>query len=250
MPLIKTHEEIEYVRESCRIVSEVLKHIGEFIKEGTSTGEIDRKAEEIIRSNGGRPAFKGYKVGKKVFPASACISVNEEVVHGIPGDRLLRNGDIVSVDVGVEKNGYFGDSAFTFPVGEISKGNQRLLNVTKESLMRGIRQAIDGNEVNDISSAVQNYVEGSGFSVVKALVGHGIGKKLHEEPAVPNFYVPGKTQRLHEGMLLAIEPMVNYGDDQVYEEEDGWTIVTADGKPSAHFEHTVLIKKGKAEILT
>lgn len=160
------------------------------------------------------------------------------------------NGDIVSVDVGVEKNGYYGDSAYTFPVGEISSKNARLLKITEESLHRGIRQAIDGNEVNDIGSAVQNYVEGAGFSVVKALVGHGIGKNLHEEPAVPNYYVPGRSQRLHDGMLIAIEPMVNYGTGEVYEDKDGWTIVTADNQASAHFEHTILIRKGKAEILT
>jgi methionyl aminopeptidase len=248
--LVKSPKEIELVRESCRIVSDVLKHIKAYIAEGITTGEIDRIIEDFILSRGGRPAFKGYKVKNRSFPASSCISVNEEVVHGIPGKRKLKKGDIVSVDVGVEKNGYFGDSAYTFPVGEISAKKQRLLKVTEESLYKGIARAVAGNEINDIGAAVQNYVEGSGFSVVKALVGHGIGKNLHEEPAVPNYFVPGRSIRLMEGMLLAIEPMVNYGTDEVYEEKDGWTIVTADNQDSAHFEHTVLVKKGKAEILT
>lgn len=250
MPLVKSQKEIERVRESCRIVSDVLKHIMGFITEGVTTGELDRIIEDFIVSNGGRPAFKGYKVRKRSFPASSCISVNEEVVHGIPGSRKLREGDIVSVDVGVEKDGYFGDSAYTFPVGKISPKKARLLKVTEESLYKGIAKAVDGNEVNDIGAAVQNYVEGSGFSVVKALVGHGIGKNLHEEPAIPNYFVPGASRKLHEGMLIAIEPMVNYGTGEVYEEEDGWTVVTSDGQDSAHFEHTVLVRKGKAEILT
>lgn len=250
MSLIKSQKEIELVKESCKIVSDVLKHIKTYVTEGITTGELDKIIEEFIISRGGRPAFKGYKVRKRVFPASSCISVNDEVVHGIPGERKLVNGDIVSVDVGVEKNGYYGDSAYTFPVGEVSSKNARLLKITEESLYRGIRQAIDGNDVNDIGAAVQNYVEGAGFSVVKALVGHGIGKNLHEEPPVPNYYVPGRSQKLFEGMLIAIEPMVNYGTGEVYEEKDGWTIVTADNQASAHFEHTVLIKKGKAEILT
>ncbi len=250
MSLIKTPKEIEGVRESCRIVSDVLKHIGGYIQEGITTGEIDRIVEDFIRSRGGRPAFKGYKVKKRAFPASACISVNSEVVHGIPGERKLMNGDIVSIDVGVEKNGYYGDSAYTFEVGEVSNKRKRLLKVTKESLRKGIERAIEGNEVNDIGAAVQQYVEGSGFSVVRALVGHGIGRNLHEEPAVPNYFIPGRSLLLKEGMLLAIEPMVNYGTGEVYEDSDGWTIVTADNEDSAHFEHTVLVKKGKAEILT
>ncbi len=250
MALVKSQKEIEKVRESCRIVSDVLKYIGSFVQEGVTTGELDKLIESFILSKGGRPAFKGYRVRKRVFPASSCISVNEEVVHGIPGGRKLKSGDIVSIDVGVEKDGYYGDSAYTFAVGKISPKKQRLLKVTEESLYKGIGKAVEGNEVNDIGSAVQNYVEGSGFHVVRTLVGHGIGKKLHEEPSVPNYYVPGASQKLFEGMLLAIEPMVNYGTEVVYEEEDGWTIVTADMQDSAHFEHTVLIGKDKAEILT
>ena len=250
MSLVKTKKEIDCVRESCRIVSDVLKHIGKFVSAGVTTGELDKIVEDFIRSRGGRPAFKGYRVKNREFPASACISVNSEVVHGIPGERKLTEGDIVSIDVGVEKNGYYGDSAYTFAVGEVSQKKKRLLKVTEESLFKAIEKAVEGNEVNDIGSAVQSYVEGSGFSVVKALVGHGIGKNLHEEPAIPNYFIPGRSMKLKEGMLLAIEPMVNYGTGEVYEESDGWTIVTADNEDSAHFEHTVLVKKGKAEILT
>jgi len=186
----------------------------------------------------------------KRFSGSACISVNDEVVHGIPGDRVLKNGDIISIDVGVKKNGYYGDSAFTFPVGEISAKYKKLLNVTQESLFKGIEQAVEGNFVNDISVAIQNYVEGNGYGIVRELVGHGIGRNLHEDPAVPNYYNPDNKVRLVEGMVIAIEPMVNYGTHEVYTKKDGWTIVARDNQPSAHFEHTVVIRKGKAEILT
>ncbi|MBK9331835.1 MAG: type I methionyl aminopeptidase [Ignavibacteria bacterium] len=250
MSLIKSDKEIDLIRESSKIVAGVFEHLKDHIKEGITTSEIDKMVEEFILSKDGIPAFKGYKVGKRVFPASSCISVNDEVVHGIPGDRKLVNGDIVSVDVGVKKNGYFGDSAYTFKVGETTSRVNKLLKITEESLYKGIEKAIDGNEVNDISVAIQNYVEGSGYGVVRALVGHGIGKNLHEEPSVPNFYTPNSRQKLFEGMVIAIEPMVNYGTYDVVQDRDGWTIRTKDGEPSAHFEHTVLIKKGKAEILT
>lgn len=250
MSLIKTAEEIELIRESCRIVAEVFLFIKDRVKEGVTTGELDRMIEEYIISREAIPAFKGYKVKKLVFPSSSCISVNEEVVHGIPGKRVLMEGDIVSVDVGVKKNGYYGDGAFTFSVGKISAKKEKLLKVTEESLYKGIEMAVEGNVVNDISSAIQNYVEGSGFGIVRELVGHGIGKNLHEEPAVPNFYSPGSNQKLYEGMVLAIEPMVNYGTFMVKTKNDGWTIATRDMEPSAHFEHTVLVHKGKAEILT
>ena len=250
MSLIKSDKEIDLIRESSKIVAGVFDHLKEHIKEGITTSEIDKMVEEFILSKDGIPAFKGYKVGKRVFPASSCISVNDEVVHGIPGDRKLVNGDIVSVDVGVKKNGYFGDSAYTFKVGETTSRVNKLLKITEESLYKGIEKAIDGNEVNDISVAIQNYVEGSGYGVVRALVGHGIGKNLHEEPSVPNFYTPNSRQKLFEGMVIAIEPMVNYGTYDVVQDRDGWTIRTKDGEPSAHFEHTVLVSKGKAEILT
>ena len=248
--LIKTEEEIELIRESSKIVSEVIEYIREFIKEGISTKELDNLIEEFIISKEAYPAFKGYKVKKKAFPSSSCISVNEEVVHGLPGKRKLKSGDIISIDVGVKKNGYYGDGAYTFGVGEISPKLTKLLKVTEESLYKGIEQAVDGNDVNDISCAIQNYVEGSGYGIVRELVGHGIGKNLHEEPSIPNFYSSGSSQKLYEGMVIAIEPMVNYGTFKVYQKNDGWTIVTKDHEPSAHFEHTVLVRKIKPEILT
>lgn len=250
MSLIKTAKEIELIRESCKIVSEVFVFIKDYIKEGITTGEIDKLIEDYILSKDAYSAFKGYKVKKKAFPSSSCISVNEEVVHGIPGKRILKNGDIISIDVGVKKNGYYGDGAYTFAVGEISHKKAKLLKVTEESLYKGIEMAVEGNEVNDISCAIQNYVEGSGYGVVRELVGHGIGKNLHEDPPVPNFYSSASNQKLYEGMVLAIEPMVNYGTYKVYVKKDGWTIVTKDNEPSAHFEHTVLINKSNPEILT
>jgi methionyl aminopeptidase len=252
MSLIKSEKEIDYIRQSCKIVAGALIHIGGMVNPGVSTSEIDEAIESFIRAEGGIPAFKGYGRNSKRngFPASACISVNEEVVHGIPGNRKLINGDIVSVDVGVKKNGYFGDGAYTFEIGDVSKKKKQLLKITEESLYRGIGKAIEGNTINDIAIAVQTYVEGSGFGVVRDLVGHGIGKNLHEEPAVPNFYSPANTQRLRAGMTIAIEPMVNYGTYIVETLSDGWTIVSADGEPSAHFEHTILITDSKPEILT
>ncbi|MDZ4713394.1 MAG: type I methionyl aminopeptidase [bacterium] len=250
MSLIKSKREIDLIRESCKIVSDTIEYIRPFVKEGITTGEIDKFIEEFIISKNAYPAFKGYKVKKKAFPSSSCISVNEEVVHGLPGKRVLKDGDIVSIDVGVKKDDYYGDGAYTFSVGEISPKKAKLLKITEESLYKGIEMAIAGNEVNDISVAIQNYVEGSGYGVVRELVGHGIGKNLHEDPSVPNFYSPASNQKLYEGMVLAIEPMVNYGTYKVYVENDGWTITTKDQEPSAHFEHTVLINKGKAEILT
>ncbi len=248
--MVKSEKEIQLISESCKIVADVLKHIGTFVKPGVTTSELDKIVEEFILSRGGEPAFKGYGTKKKKFPASICASVNEVVVHGIPNGIVLKEGDILSVDVGVRKNGYYGDSAYTFKVGEISPQKEKLLKVTEESLFKGISQARDGNTVNDISLAIQEFVEGSGFSVVRELVGHGIGKNLHEEPAVPNYYSPSGRQKLKSGMTLAIEPMVNYGTADVYEDSDGWTIVTRDHKPSAHFEHTVLITDGEPEILT
>jgi methionyl aminopeptidase len=250
MGMIKNENEIRKIKESSKIVAEVFEYIRDFIKVGITTNEIDRLIEEYILSKNAIPAFKGYKVNGKAFPASACISVNEEVVHGIPGSRILKDGDIISIDVGVYKDGYFGDSAYTFAVGQISPKKEKLLKVTEESLYRGIEQAIEGNEINDIACAIQSYAEGSGFGVVRELVGHGIGKKLHEEPTVPNFYSPGVKQKLYEGMVLAIEPMINYGTYKVYLKNDGWTIITKDHEPSAHFEHTIVVRKNKAEILT
>ncbi|MCU0373343.1 MAG: type I methionyl aminopeptidase [Ignavibacteria bacterium] len=252
MSLIKSEKEIELMRESCGIVSAAIKHIKEFVKQGVTTAELDNEIESFIVSKNAVPAFKGYGASgkRKGFPSSACISINEEVVHGLPSDRKLKDGDIVSVDVGVLKNGYYGDSAYTFGVGKISSKMENLLKVTEKSLYKGIEKAVSGNTINDIAVAVQTYVEGSGYSVVRDLVGHGIGKKLHEEPAVPNFYSTANNFILKKGMTIAIEPMVNYGEYMVETLNDGWTIVTKDREPSAHFEHTVLIKDGVAEILT
>lgn len=248
---VKTEEEIALMRECGRIVAEVLALVGAQVRPGVTTAELDTLAEEYIRSQGGRPAFKGYGHDTaNPFPGTLCVSLEEEVVHGIPDRRMLREGQVVSVDVGVEKGGFFGDGARTFPVGRVDDERQRLLRVTEESLARGIEQACAGNRLHDVSWAVQRHVEAAGFSVVRDLVGHGIGRRLHEEPAVPNFGGPGTGPVLREGMTLAIEPMVNAGTEEVTVAKDGWTVRTADGRPSAHFEHTVVVRRGRAEILT
>jgi methionyl aminopeptidase len=254
MSLIKTEREIDLIRESSRIVSDVLKLLEKYIKPGARTKELDEMVEDFIRSAGGDPAFKGYGTDKNnLFPASICASVDDVVVHGIPNERTLTEGEIVSIDVGVKKNGYFGDGARTYALGSISEEKARLMKVTEQSLYKGIEQAVEGNHVFDISFAVQKEVEAAGFAVVRDLVGHGIGKNLHEEPAVPNFVPSGgdrKGMRLKEGMMLAIEPMVNTGTARVVVGSDGWTVRTSDGRPSAHFEHTVVVRKARAEILT
>ncbi len=248
---IKSPREIELIRESSQIVAEVLALLGSRIKPGMHTQELDEIAERFIRSRGGTPAFKGYgRDTSNPFPASICISVDDVVVHGIPNGTVLEEGQIVSIDVGVRKNGYYGDGARTFPVGRISEEKRRLLRVTEESLYKGIEQAVAGNHLHDVSFAVQKHVEANGFSVVRDLVGHGVGKSLHEEPAIPNYGEPGTGIKLKEGMVLAIEPMVNAGTYKVEVEADGWTVRTADRKPSAHFEHTVVVRKGEPEILT
>jgi len=248
--LIKTQGEIEAIRESSSIVAGVLSYTEKFLNPGITTLEIDKIVEDYIKSKDGIPAFKGYKVHKNIFPASSCISINEEVVHGIPGSRKLVEGDIVSIDVGVKKNGYYGDGAKTYAVGEVSPAKKKLLKIAEESLYLGLENATDGNYINDVSLAIQQHVEAAGFSVVRDLVGHGIGKELHEEPPIPNYYHNGYRTRFKEGMTVAIEPMVNYGTYKVKVLGDKWTYVTADGKPSAHFEHSVLITKGQPEILT
>jgi methionyl aminopeptidase len=248
--VVKTLDEIELIRESCKIVAGVLFYIEKYIKPGLTTLELDKIVEDYIRSKGGEPAFKGYTVKKNVFPASACISINEEVVHGIPGERKLLLGDIVSIDVGVKKNGYYGDGAKTFAVDEISTAKKKLLKIAEESLYIGLDNARDGNFINDVSLAIQQHVESAGFSVVRDLVGHGIGRNLHEDPPIPNYFHSGYRNKFKEGMTVAIEPMVNYGTYKVKILNDNWTYVTADGEPSAHFEHSVLITKGSPEILT
>lgn len=238
------------MRESGRIVAEVLSLVAGHVRPGITTLELDRLAEEYIRSRDAVPAFKGYGPRTNPFPATLCVSIDSVVVHGIPGRRALKEGEMLSVDVGVKKNGFFGDGAWTFAVGEVIEEKQRLMRVTEESLTVGIAQAVVGNRVHDISSAVQQYVEANGFSVVRDLCGHGVGKKLHEDPSVPNFGERGTGAKIQEGMTLAIEPMVNAGGWRVVMEQDGWTVRTADGRPSAHFEHTVAVVNGKPEILT
>lgn len=251
MVRIKTKREIELIRESSKIVADVLKLIRSYVKPGVTTLELDRVAEDFIRSFKAEPAFKGYGKNKSnLFPATLCTSIDSEVVHGIPTKRALREGEILSVDVGVKKEGWYGDGAHSFAVGEVSKEKQRLLKATEEALYKGIEKAVVGNRLHDISYAVQESVEAEGFSVVRDLVGHGVGKELHEDPSVPNFGKPGTGIKIEDGMTLAIEPMVNAGRWQVHVAPDGWTILTEDGRPSAHFEHTIAIVNGKAEILT
>ncbi len=251
MILIKTKKEIDYIRESCKIVAETLQLIKSKIKIGVTTKELDQIAEDYIRSNNAFPAFKGYSQGNGVkFPASLCTSVNNEVVHGIPGNYELKDGDLISIDVGVLKNNYYGDAAITVGVGNISELKQKLIEVTERSLYIGIEKAIGSNRLHDISSAIQKYVESNGFSVVRDLCGHGVGKYLHEDPSIPNYGRKGTGPTLKRGMTLAIEPMVNAGDWKVTVASDGWTVRTADGSDSAHFEHTILITDKEPEILT
>jgi len=248
---LKSIEEIEFIRESSRIVADVLKLVGAQVRSGMTTLELDRVAEDFIRSMDGEPAFKGYGWDKKnLFPATLCTSIDAEVVHGIPSKRMLKDGDLLSIDVGVKKNGFYGDGAYSFAIGEVSEEKQRLMRVTQESLAKGIEQAVVGKRVHDISNAIQQHIEANGFSVVRDLVGHGVGRKLHEEPSIPNFGEPGTGVVLKDGMTLAVEPMVNAGTWRVKVATDGWTVLTVDGKPSAHFEHTIAIVNGKAEILT
>ena len=246
MIYFKTDEEIERIRESSLLVGKTLAEVARVIGPGVKTIDLDRLAEEFIRSHGAVPAFKGYNG----FPYTLCISVNEQVVHGFPGERLLREGDIVSVDCGTLKNDFYGDSAYTFAIGEVEEEVKMLMKRTRESLYKGIEMAVEGKRVGDIGFAVQQYVERYGYSVVRDLVGHGVGRNLHEKPEVPNYGRRGTGAQLGNGMVIAIEPMINLGIKNVIQESDGWTIRTADRKPSAHFEHTVAIKTGKADVLS
>lgn len=251
MIFLKSESEIEKMRESAQIVSRTLGEVAKHIEPGITTGRLDSIAEEYIKKYNGRPAFKGYGPKGNEFPGTLCISINEEVVHGIPSEkRELKEGDIVSIDCGVEKNGYFGDHAYTFAVGECEDEKIRLLRATLESLYKGIEKAVHGNRIGDISQTVQSHCENEGFGVVRALVGHGLGKSLHEDPSVPNFGKAGSGERLRSGMTLAVEPMVTLGSWQVETLDDGWTVVTADGKVSAHYEHDIVVREGKAEILS
>ncbi|MCF0057525.1 type I methionyl aminopeptidase [Dyadobacter sp. CY356] len=246
MIYLKTEEEINLIKESAQVLGKAHAEVAQWVKPGITTKKLDTIAEDYIRSFGGIPSFKGFNN----FPASLCMSVNEVVVHGIPGNYELKDGDIVSIDCGVKLNGFHSDSAYTYPVGEVSKEVMDLLTATKKSLYKGIEQAVDGLRVGDIGFAVQHYCEQKGYTVVRELVGHGVGRELHEAPEVPNYGKRGKGLRLKEGMVLAIEPMINLGTKSVMQEKDGWTIRTTDRKYSAHFEHTVVVRKGKAEILT
>ncbi len=249
MIYIKTREEIELMRESALMVSRTLGIVAREIKPGVEPIYLDKLAEEYIRDNGGIPAFKGYR-GNPPFPATLCISINEAVVHGIPTNKALRDGDIVSVDCGVKKNGFYGDHAYTFGVGEIKPEHRKLLDVTLECLYKGIEQTRAGNRIGDISFAIQHHAESHGYGVVRELVGHGLGKNLHEEPEVPNYGKRGDGPKLKDGMVIAIEPMINLGKKSIKQLNDGWTIVTSDGLPSAHFEHDVAVIDGKPEILS
>lgn len=251
MILIKSNREIDYIRESSKIVAETLQLVKRYVKVGVTTKELDKIAEDYILSNNARPAFKGYsQAGSIDFPGSICSSIDDEVVHGIPGNIVLKEGQIISIDVGVEKNGYFGDAALSVAVGKISAEKQKLMDVTEKSLYLGIEQAVEKNRIGDISNAIQTYVEENGFSVVRDLCGHGVGKHLHEEPQIPNYGKKRNGSVLKNGMTLALEPMVNMGSYKVFVAEDGWTVLTLDGRPSAHFEHTIAVIDGKPEILT
>lgn len=242
----KSDEQIELIRESSLLVGKTLAEVAKLIKPGINPIELDRRAEEFIRDNQALPAFKGYGD----FPNSLCLSVNDVVVHGIPSKEVLKDGDVISVDCGVLKNGYYGDSAYTFEVGEVAPEVSQLLRVTKESLYKAIDKAVVGNRMGDVSFAVQEHAEKHGYGVVKELVGHGIGQHLHEKPEVPNYGRRGTGLKLMEGLVIAIEPMINLGKAAVWQLNDGWTIKTKDGLTSAHFEHTIAVRKGKADILS
>ncbi len=248
---IRSKDEIELIRKSALTVTATLTQVANFLKPGITTAAIDKMAEEFIRDNGGIPSFKGYGPSYSPFPASLCISVNEVVVHGFPSDYELKDGDIISVDCGVYMNGYHGDHAYTFAIGNVKPELLKLMRVTKESLARAIAEAREGNRVGDISYAVENYTAREhGYGVVRELVGHGVGKKLHEDPQVPNYGRRGDGKRLKENMVLAIEPMINLGTRDVLTLEDGWTVITADGKPAVHYEHTTRVGKNKGEALS
>ncbi len=246
MLYLKTDEEVGLLKESNMLVSRTLAEIASFIRPGVTTLYLDGIAEAFIRDNGGIPAFKGYGG----FPGTLCTSVNEEVVHGIPSKYTLKEGDIISIDCGVILNGWYGDSAYTFPVGEISDEVKRLLWYTRKSLEEGVKEAVAGNRLGDVSYAVQTRAESGGYSVVRELVGHGLGKKLHEPPEVPNYGKRGTGIKLEKGLVICIEPMINMGRKETIQLRDGWTIRTIDGKPSAHFEYAVAVDKGRADVLT
>ena len=247
---LKSKSQVALLKHSADLVSRTLAEVGKYVKVGVTTGELDAIAEDFILRHNAKPAFKGYRVGSQVFPASLCISTNDEVVHGIPGDRKLVDGDLVSVDCGVLLNGYYGDSAYTFGVGKLDPKDVKLLCATYEALEAGIERARVGFRIGDISYAIQQRCQADGYGIVRDLVGHGIGKSLHEDPQVPNFGKRGTGRKLKAGLAICIEPMVNRGVDDVVFGADGWTVSTADQAPSAHYEKTVVVYKGAAEVLT
>jgi methionyl aminopeptidase len=246
MALVKTELEIEKIRNSSLLVGKTIAEVAKWLKPGITTGKLDQIAETYIHDHKAQPAFKGYHG----FPATLCISINQVVVHGIPGNLEIKDGDLVSIDCGTIIDGYYGDSAFSFGVGEISPEVRQLLEVTKESLYKGISVAISGKRVGDIGYEVQSHVESFGYSVVRDLVGHGLGTHLHEKPEIPNYGKRGNGMKLEEGMVICIEPMINAGTHRIVQERDGWTIRTYDNKPSAHFEHAIVVRKEKAELLS
>ncbi|MBN1893800.1 type I methionyl aminopeptidase [bacterium] len=246
MIAVRSEAELSKIRKSADLLVKIFHGVEPHLKAGIATREIDAMADEIIRSGGGRPAFKGY-MG---YPASVCISIDEEVVHGIPGDAVIKEGALVSLDIGVEMDGFYSDAAKTYGIGNMTDEKTRLMIATKEALYKGLSQCRSGKRLSDISHAIQSHAEGAHFSVVRSLVGHGVGRKLHEPPQIPNFGSPHQGPKLSEGMVFAIEPMVNMGTYEVEIQEDGWTVKTRDRLPSAHFEHTVIVRKGGPEILT
>lgn len=247
---LKSAREIKRMRASAELVGQALAEVARHIRVGVTTQELDAVAEDFIRTHDAEPAFKGYRVGRNVFPNTLCTSVNDVVVHGIPGGYTLQDGDLLSVDCGVKLDGYYGDSAYTFAVGELAPANARLCRVTYEALHEGVGQAVAGHRVGDISNAVQTYCEQRGYGVVRDLVGHGIGRSLHEDPQVPNYGRPGRGRKLKKGLAICIEPMVNAGTGRVTTDTDGWTVRSADGRPSAHYEHMIVVQDGAAEVLS
>jgi len=243
---LKTREEIGLIRNSCLLVSKTLAEIAKVIQPGITTNELDRIAEAFIKKNGGYPAFLGYNG----FPKTLCISVNDEIVHGIPSETKICDGDLVSVDCGVRMDGFFGDSCYTFLVGNVSSEKRKLCQVTHDALLKGIEKAIEGKSIGHIGEAVKKHAEAAGYSVVREVVGHGVGRELHEDPDVPNYGKPWKGAKLMTGMVLAIEPMINEGSRKIIQQNNGWTIKTFDGRPSAHYEHTIAVGYDKAEILS
>ena len=246
MIFLKSEEEVLLIKESAELLGKAHAEVAKWIKPGVVTKQLDKIADEFIRDNNGYPSFKGYNG----FPSALCISLNETVVHGFPSQYQLKEGDVISIDCGVKLNGFHSDSAYTYPIGNVSSEVSNLLKRTKQSLYLGIEQAVEGKRVGDIGYAIQSYVERFGYGVVRELVGHGVGRNLHESPEVPNYGKRGQGPKLREGTVIAIEPMITLGKRSVVQEKDGWTIRTTDRKPAAHFEHTVLVRKGKAEILT